>query len=62
MKKLLIVIVIFVFFSQGCETVKGAKEGLKRDVKRIGGDENEAACEKKNPVLEVDAWMRENLW
>ena len=56
MQNKLIIGVIFILLItlQGCETVKGAAKGLKKDINSFQ-DEN-------SDLNKADAWMQENLW
>ena len=45
--KAFIIIIGLTMFLQGCNTLKGAKEGFKEDWKALS---------------EADDWMKENMW
>ncbi len=47
----LTVIAVVVLTAQGCETLKGAGKGFKKDTENIGVN-----------IKETDAWITENLW
>jgi len=39
---------------QGCETFRGATDGLQKDI--------ESFRSKDNELYKADAWLQENLW
>lgn len=41
---------VFILFS-GCETVRGVKQGIRRDIKNT-----------KDNIIEIDQWFREHAW
>ena len=50
----LFILSLFLFMLQGCETMKGAASGMKKDW---------VAVEKAwGKLKEADAWMQKNLW
>ena len=46
-KTVIIILLGLMIFLQGCNTLKGAKDGLKEDWKTIAG---------------VDGWIQETFW
>lgn len=49
-----IILCVFFFTLQGCETLKGAASGMKKDWGAV-----ETAWGK---LQKADAWMQKNLW
>jgi predicted small secreted protein len=47
----LVVIAVIVVTAQGCETLKGAGRGVKKDAENLGMS-----------VQEADDWLQEHLW
>ena len=39
---------------QGCETMRGAGSGLKKDIENFKG--------KNNVIYKIDGWLRDHLW
>lgn len=52
--KSLLLLLVVVLALQGCETLKGAREGFARDIQRYQ--------QKEDPLHKADAWMREHMW
>jgi cytochrome c biogenesis protein ResB len=53
-KWFLLIIVFLTFSLQGCETLYGAKDGMKKDIEHWkSGD---------TPLHKADDWMREHMW
>ena len=48
------ILCVFFFMLQGCETIKGAASGMKKDWGAV-----ETAWGK---IKKADAWMQKNLW
>ena len=46
-KMLIIVLFGLMVFFQGCNTLKGAKDGIKKDWKELN---------------KADGWLKENMW
>ena len=47
-------LIVCLFMFQGCETVKGAGQGFKKDVENIKSS--------KGWIYKTDAWMQEHMW
>lgn len=54
MRMSIIFMAVAIIFLQGCETVKGAAMGLKKDVENAKGFGQR--------LVEVDNWMQKNWW
>ncbi|MFA5005619.1 MAG: hypothetical protein WC561_05825 [Candidatus Omnitrophota bacterium] len=47
----LLVLIVFMFISAGCETTKGAASGIAKDTHNTWDN-----------LKDTDQWMRDNLW
>lgn len=52
--KLWVILGLFVFMV-GCETVKGARQGLKQDIRSVTN-------KQQGWVAKTDKWMQEHMW
>ena len=57
-KWFLVIVLGLTFFLQGCETAKGAAQGLKQDVHNTW----HAFSDKEGWAQKADKWMQENMW
>jgi len=53
-KWIICVLTLSLIFLQGCETVRGAGQGLKKDVHNI--------AKKDGWVKQTDDWVQEKMW
>jgi predicted small secreted protein len=44
--------------AQGCETVKGTSEGIKKDVSNTAYN----VAGKDGAIMQADRWFKENAW
>jgi predicted small secreted protein len=51
---LFVPLLLALFVISGCETVKGAANGLKKDV--------ESLSDPDSPINQADAWVQEHMW
>jgi len=53
-KRTIFAIIVLMFTLQGCETMKGASNGMIKDIEKLRGEDG--------VIKKADNWVKKNLW
>ena len=58
MRKIILSVILTMFFCQGCETLKGAAQGAQKDIDTAVYH----ATDSNGGLKKADRWIQEHLW